>query len=61
MVQNKHNSRINFSDNYKIVINSPEVHFGMKRQHAEVVHKILIIFTYKNHLDRFCRIRIQFI
>jgi hypothetical protein len=27
----KHISRINISDNYKIVINSPEVHFGIKR------------------------------
>jgi hypothetical protein len=52
--KNKHISRINISDNYKIVINSPEVHFGIKRQHAEVGHKNLIIFIYKNHLDRFC-------
>jgi mRNA-degrading endonuclease YafQ of YafQ-DinJ toxin-antitoxin module len=29
--RNKHISRINISDNYKIVINSPEVHFGIKR------------------------------
>jgi hypothetical protein len=35
------------------VINSPEVHFGIKRQHAEVGHKNLIIFGYKKHLDRF--------
>jgi hypothetical protein len=27
----KHNSRINISSNYKIVINSPEVCFGIKR------------------------------
>jgi hypothetical protein len=27
----KHISRINISDNYKIVINSPKVHFGIKR------------------------------
>jgi hypothetical protein len=32
---------------YKIVINSPEVHLGIKRQHAEVGHKNLIIFSYK--------------
>jgi hypothetical protein len=37
--KNKHNSRINISGIYKIVINSPEVHFGIKRQHAEVAHK----------------------
>jgi hypothetical protein len=48
----KHISRINISDNYKIVINSPEAHFGIKRQHEEVGHKNLTIFSYKNHLDR---------
>jgi hypothetical protein len=32
----KHKTRINTSDNYKIVINSPEVYFGLKRLHAEV-------------------------
>jgi hypothetical protein len=52
--KNKHNSRINISDNYKIVINSPEVHFGITRQHEEVGHKNIIICIYKNHLDRFC-------
>jgi hypothetical protein len=39
----------------------PEVYFGMTRQHAEVAHKTLIIFTYKNHLDIFCINRKQFI
>jgi hypothetical protein len=34
----KHNSRINTFDHYKIVINSPEVHFVIKRPHAEVGH-----------------------
>jgi hypothetical protein len=29
--KNKHISRINIFDNYKIEINSPEVHFGIKR------------------------------
>jgi hypothetical protein len=29
--KNKHISRIIISDNYKIVINSPKVHFGIKR------------------------------
>jgi hypothetical protein len=28
--------------------------FGIKRQHEEVVHKSLIILSYKNHLDKFC-------
>jgi hypothetical protein len=52
--KNKHISRINISDKYEIVINSPEVHSGIKRQHAKVGHKNLIIFSYKNHLDKFC-------
>jgi hypothetical protein len=51
----KHIARINISGNYTIVINSPEVCFGIKRQHAEVGSKNIIIFGYKNHLDRFCR------
>jgi hypothetical protein len=34
--KNKHNSRINSYGNYKIVINSPEVGFGIKRQCAKV-------------------------
>jgi hypothetical protein len=59
--KNKHISRITIYDNYKIVINSPELHFGIKRQHAEVGHKNLNIFSYKNHLDRFCINRKQFI
>jgi hypothetical protein len=50
----KHISRINTSDNYKIVLNSLEVYFGIKRPHAEVGHKNIYIFRYKNHLDRFC-------
>jgi hypothetical protein len=29
--KNKHNSRINISGNYKIVINSPDVCLGIKR------------------------------
>jgi hypothetical protein len=50
----KNISRINASDNYKIVINSPEVYFGIERPHEEVGHKNIILFSYKNHLDRFC-------
>jgi hypothetical protein len=49
----RHISRINISDNYKIAINSPEVHFGIKRQYAEVGHKNIVIYSYKNHLGRF--------
>jgi hypothetical protein len=59
--RNKHISRIYISDNYKIVINSLEVHFGITIQHVEVGYKKLIIFSYKNHLDRFNRNRKQFI
>jgi hypothetical protein len=57
----KHKSRINTSDKYKIVINPPVIHFGIKRPHAEVGHKSIIIFNYKNHLDRFCINGKQFI
>jgi hypothetical protein len=59
--KNKHISRINTSDNYKIAIHSPEVHFGIKRQHAEVGHKNLIIFSYKNHVNGFYINEKQFI
>jgi hypothetical protein len=34
------------------VINSPEVHFGIKRQHADVGQKNLFNFSHKNHLDK---------
>jgi hypothetical protein len=34
------------------VINSPEVYFDIKRQHAEVGHKNIINFSYKNHLGQ---------
>jgi hypothetical protein len=43
--KNKHNSRNNIFGNYKIVINSSEVCFGIKRQYAEVGCKNLIIFS----------------
>jgi hypothetical protein len=42
--KNKHNSRIIISVNYKIVISSPEVFFGIRRQCAKVGCKNLIIF-----------------
>jgi hypothetical protein len=51
----KHNSRINIYGNYKIVINSPELGFGIKTQCAKGGCKNLFIFGYKNHLCRFCR------
>jgi hypothetical protein len=43
--KNKHNSRINISGNYKIVINSPEVCIGIERQYAQVGCKNLISFS----------------
>jgi hypothetical protein len=43
--KNKHNSRINNYGIYKIVINSPEVWFGIKRQCANVGCKNLISFS----------------
>jgi hypothetical protein len=45
--KNKHNSRINISDNYTIVINSPEVGFGLKRQCAKVSCKNLMFLARK--------------
>jgi hypothetical protein len=57
--KNKHNSRITIYGN-KIEINSPEVCFGIKRQYAKVGCKNLNIFSYKNHLCRFCRNGKQF-
>jgi hypothetical protein len=46
--------KINISDKPQIMIKSPEVWFGMTRQHAQVGHKNLNIFSYKNHLGRHC-------
>jgi hypothetical protein len=43
------------------MINSPEVCFGITRQHAQVGHKNINIFSYKNHLGRFCIKGKQFI
>jgi hypothetical protein len=44
---------MSISGNYKNVINSPLVYFGIARQHTAVGHKNLSIFSYKNHLERF--------
>jgi hypothetical protein len=41
----KHISRINISGNYKIVINSPEVCFGIKDSMQKLVAKNIIIFS----------------
>jgi hypothetical protein len=43
------------------MINSPEVGLDITRQNAQVGHKNINIFIYKNHLGRFCIIRKQFI
>jgi hypothetical protein len=56
-----HNLRINISDHPKIMINSPEVCIGITRQNAQVRHKNINIFSYKNHLDRICIKETQFI
>jgi hypothetical protein len=48
-----HILRIITSDQSKIVINSSVVYLGITRQHAQVGHKNINIFSYKNHLGRF--------
>jgi Fe-S oxidoreductase len=50
-----------YSDNYKIVTNSPGVHFNIKREYAKVGHNNIISFGYKNHLVRIFRNGKQFI
>jgi hypothetical protein len=49
------------SDQSKIVINSTGVYLGITRQHAQVGHKNINIFSYKNHIGRFCKNGKQFI
>jgi hypothetical protein len=56
-----HKIRINISDKPKIMINSPEVRFDITRQYAQVGHTNINIFSYKNHLGRFCIKGKQFI
>jgi hypothetical protein len=53
--------RINISVKQKIMINSKEVNFGIKRPCAQVGHKNINIFSYKYHLGSFCRNGKQFI
>jgi hypothetical protein len=38
-----HKSRIIISNRYKMMINSPEVHLGIKRSHAEVENKNIVL------------------
>jgi 3-methyladenine DNA glycosylase Mpg len=56
-----HKLRIITSDQTKIVINSPEMYLVIARQHAQVGHKNINIFNYKNYLGRFCINGKQFI
>jgi hypothetical protein len=56
-----HLLRINTSGHPKIVIISPEVYLGITRQHAQVGHQNINIFSYKNHLGGFCIKGKQFI
>jgi hypothetical protein len=56
-----HKLRIIISDKLKILIISPAVGFDITIQHAQVGHKNINIFSYKNHLGRFCLIGKQFI
>jgi hypothetical protein len=49
------------SDESKIVFNSPGVYLGITRQHAQVGHKSINIFSYKHHLGKFCTNGKQFI
>jgi hypothetical protein len=56
-----HKLRINIFDKPKIMLNSPEVCFDITRQNVQVGHKNINIFSYKNHLGRFCINGNQFI
>jgi hypothetical protein len=53
--------RMIISEHPKIMIHSPEVYFGITRQHAQVGHKNINNFSYKIHLGRFCIKGKQFI
>jgi hypothetical protein len=59
--KNKHKSGINISGNFEIVINLPEVCFGIKRQYAKVGCQNIISFSYNNLLCRSCRKGKQFL
>jgi hypothetical protein len=54
-------SRIIISVNPKIMINSQDVHFGIKRQCAQVELKNINIFNKKNHLSSYYRNGKEFI
>jgi hypothetical protein len=46
--------RIITSAQSKIVINPPDMYLGIARQYAQIGHKNINIFSYKNHLGRSC-------
>jgi hypothetical protein len=56
-----HKLRINIYVKLKTMINSQEVCFDIARQHAQIGHKNINVFSYKNHLGSFCRNGKQFI
>jgi hypothetical protein len=56
-----HKLRINIPVKPNIMINSQDVCFDITRQHAQVEHKNINIFSYKNPLGSFCRKGKQFI
>jgi hypothetical protein len=56
-----HKLRIITSVQQKLVINSSEMYLGITRQHAQVGHKNINIFSYRNHLGRCCIKEKQFI
>jgi hypothetical protein len=56
-----HNLRINISVRPKIMINSQDVYFGIKRQCAQVELKNINVFSKKNPLGSFCRKGKEFI
>jgi hypothetical protein len=56
-----HKLRINIYVASKIMINSQEVYFDIKRQCAKVELKNINIFSKKNHLGSFCGNGKQFV
>jgi hypothetical protein len=56
MIKSKHKLGNNISDRYKIMVNSPEVHFSITKQYPEVGLKHKFILSYKNHVGRFVNI-----
>jgi hypothetical protein len=53
MIKNKYKSKNNISNRDKIMVNSPEVQFSIKKQYPEVGLKNKFILSYKIHLGRF--------